>query len=45
MRTVDQYVLRVLGDQWTAPSRLPTLLDVSRRGDAIATELATAVSG
>src|SRR5262245_18028888 len=42
MRTVDQYVLRVLGDQWTGPSRLPTLLDVSRRGDAIATELAAA---
>jgi SAM-dependent methyltransferase len=36
MRTVDQYVLRVLGDQWTAPSRTPTLLDVSRRGLAIA---------
>jgi SAM-dependent methyltransferase len=42
MRTVDQYVLRVLGDQWTAPSRMPTLLDVSRRGDAIAAELARA---
>jgi len=36
MRTVDQYVLRVLGDQWTAPSRTPTLLDVSRRGLAVA---------
>jgi hypothetical protein len=33
MRTLDQYVLRVLGDQWTAPSRTPTLLDVSRRGE------------
>jgi len=42
MRTVDQYVLRVLADQWTAPSRTPTLLDVSRRGDGIATELARA---
>jgi SAM-dependent methyltransferase len=42
MRTVDQYVLRVLGDQWTAPSRTPTLLDVSRRGDATAAELALA---
>jgi SAM-dependent methyltransferase len=42
MRTVDQYVLRVLGDQWTAPSRTPTLLDVSRRGQAIAAELALA---
>jgi 2-polyprenyl-3-methyl-5-hydroxy-6-metoxy-1,4-benzoquinol methylase len=42
MRTVDQYVLRVLGDQWTAPSRTPTVLDVSRGGDAIATELARA---
>ena len=44
MRTVDQYVLRVLGDQWTAPSRTPTLLDVSRRGEAIAAELALAGS-
>jgi len=42
MRTVDQYVLRVLGDQWTAPSRMPTLLDVSRRGDGLAAELASA---
>ena len=42
MRTVDQYVLRVLGDQWTAPSRTPTLLDVSRRGEAVAAELALA---
>ena len=42
MRTVDQYVLRVLSDQWTAPSRTPTLLDVSRRTSAIAGELASA---
>ena len=42
MRTVDQYVLRVLGDQWTAPSRTPTLLDVSRRGDATGAGLALA---
>jgi len=42
MRTLDQYVLRVLGDQWTAPSRTPTLLDVSRRGDAVSAELAAA---
>lgn len=42
MRTVDQYVLRVLGDQWTAPSRTPTLLDVSRRGDATTAGLAVA---
>ena len=42
MRTVNQYVLRVLGDQWTGPSRTPTLLDVSRRGDAIAAELTRA---
>ena len=42
MRTVDQYVQRVLADQWSAPSRTPTLLDVSRRGDGIATQLARA---
>jgi len=40
MRTVDQYVLRVLGDQWAAPARTPSLLDVSRDGDGIAAELA-----
>ena len=40
MRAVDQYVLRVLGDQWAAPARTPTLLDVSREGDGIAVELA-----
>jgi SAM-dependent methyltransferase len=40
MRTVDQYVLRVLGDQWAAPARTPSLLDVSRDGDGIARELA-----
>jgi SAM-dependent methyltransferase len=39
MRTVDQYVLRVLGDQWAAPARTPSLLDVSRDGDGIAAEL------
>jgi SAM-dependent methyltransferase len=42
MRTVDQYVLRVLGHQWAAPSRTPTVLDVSRHGDGIAPELARA---
>ena len=41
MRTVDRYILRVLANQWTAaPGRTPTLLDISRRGDGIAAELA-----
>jgi SAM-dependent methyltransferase len=42
MRTVDQYVLQVLADRWAAPSRVPSLLDVSRRGDGIAEDLARA---
>ncbi len=41
MRTVDRYILRVLANQWTtAPGPTPTLLDISRRGDGIAAELA-----
>jgi SAM-dependent methyltransferase len=40
MRTVDQYVLRVLADRWAAPTRTPSLLDVSRSGNGMAEEMA-----
>jgi len=40
VHAVDQYVLRVLADQWAAPARTPSLLDVSRHGDGIADQLA-----
>jgi SAM-dependent methyltransferase len=39
MRTVDQYVLRVLADRWAAPTRTPSLLDVSRSGNGLAEEM------
>jgi SAM-dependent methyltransferase len=42
VRRVDQYVLRVLADQWATPARTPSLLDVSRRGDGIVEALARA---
>ena len=42
MRRVDQYVLRVLAYQWATPARMPTLLDVSRRGNGLAEALARA---
>ena len=39
--TVDRYILRVLGQPVDRrPGRTPTLLDISRRGDGIAAELA-----
>jgi SAM-dependent methyltransferase len=42
MQAVDQYVLRVLADRWATPSRTPSLLDVSRRGNGVGEELARA---
>jgi SAM-dependent methyltransferase len=39
VHAVDEYILSVLGDQWAAPARTPSLLDVSRHGDGIADEL------
>ncbi len=39
MPTADRYVLRVLADQWAAPTRIPTLLDISRGADGLAAEL------
>jgi SAM-dependent methyltransferase len=40
VHAVDQYILRVLADQWATPARTASLLDVSRHGDGIADELA-----
>jgi SAM-dependent methyltransferase len=39
MHPVDRYVLRVLADEWGARARTPSLLDISRTGDALTAEL------